>query len=158
MLGLLEADSDGNINVSKRGPRCMDYVGAGGLPDLAASARSLLFCGSWMAHAKIDLVDGQVRIVKPGAIKFKDKVSEITFSGQQALAKGKKVYYITNVGVFQLTKRGMTLIQVMPGIDIQRDILAVSPMKIVLPEGDRVPVVTRDIVTGEGFRLRWPGA
>jgi acyl CoA:acetate/3-ketoacid CoA transferase len=52
----------------------------------------------------------------------------------------------------------MTLIQVMPGIDIQRDILAVSPMKIVLPEGDRVPVVTRDIVTGEGFRLRWPGA
>jgi propionate CoA-transferase len=157
ILGVLEADSAGNVNVSKRGPRCLDYVGCGGLPDLTASARNIVFVGSWMAHAKIDIVDGQVRITKAGAPKFKERVAEITFSGKQALAKGKKVYYVTNVGVFQLTARGMTLVQVMPGLDVQRDILAGSPMKIVLPENGQVPVVTRDIVTGEGFRLKWPG-
>jgi acyl CoA:acetate/3-ketoacid CoA transferase len=51
----------------------------------------------------------------------------------------------------------MTLIRVMPGIDIRRDILDATPMKIVLPEDGRVAVVPPDVVTGEGFRLHWPG-
>jgi propionate CoA-transferase len=157
VLGVLEVDSDGNVNVSKRGPRCLDYVGPGGLPDLAAAARNIVFVGSWMAHADIDVIGGQVRIRKPGTIKFKDKVAEITFNGRVALAKGKKVFYVTNVGAFQLTERGMTLIRVMPGIDIRRDILDATPMKIVLPEDGRVAVVPPDVVTGEGFRLHWPG-
>ncbi|NLH49758.1 MAG: hypothetical protein GX444_14340 [Myxococcales bacterium] len=157
MLGILEVDSNGNVNVSKRGPRVLDYVGPGGLPDLAAAARNILFIGSWMAHAKIEVIDGQVKITKPGICKFMDTITEITFHGRNALAKGKKVYYVTNVGAFQLTEEGMMLIQVMPGIDIQRDILDVCKMKVVLPPDGRVPVVERDIVTGEGFKLSWPG-
>jgi len=51
----------------------------------------------------------------------------------------------------------MTLIRVMPGIDIQRDIIDATPMKIVLPEDGPVAAVTRDIVTGDGFKLAWPG-
>jgi propionate CoA-transferase len=51
VLGFLQVDAAGNVNVSKRGPRMMDYVGPGGFPDIAAGARTVIFVGSWMAGA-----------------------------------------------------------------------------------------------------------
>jgi acyl CoA:acetate/3-ketoacid CoA transferase len=82
-----------------------------------------------------------------------EQVDEVTFNGQEALRHGKQVFYVTHVGAFQLTARGMELIRVMPGIDIQRDILDASAMRIVLPENGIVPVVPENVVTGKGFRL-----
>ncbi len=156
LLGILEVDSLGNVNVSNRGPRMLDYVGPGGLPDLVAAAKNIFFIGSWMNKAKFEMSGGKMRIAKAGDHKFKDSIREITFSGPQALAKGKNVFYATNVGLFKLTNRGMMLSEVMPGIDIQKDIIGSSPMRVVLPEGGQVPVVPTDIVTGEGFKLGWP--
>lgn len=66
---------------------------------------------------------------------------------------GKEIFYITHVGVFHLTERGMELERVMPGIDIQNDILDFAPMRVVLPESGEVPVVDASILTGEGFQL-----
>jgi len=117
----------------------------------------IIFVGSWMAHAQMAIEDGKLKIVKPGKPKFIDKVNEITFSGKQAVKKGTKVFYVTNVGVFRLTERGMELIKVMPGIDIQKDIIDFSPMKVVLPESGKVPVVEDAIVTGKGFKLEIKG-
>jgi len=155
VLGLLQADSDGNINVSKRGEGPINYVGGGGLPDLAAAARNLIFIGSWMANAHTKIEDGKLRIVKPGVHKFIAQVDEITCSGRQTLKQGKQAYYCTHVGIFRLTERGMELVEVMPGVDIQRDILEACPMKVVLPESGEVKRVSEDIVTGRGFELRW---
>jgi propionate CoA-transferase len=98
--------------------------------------------------------DGIFHMLKPGTPKFVDRVDEITFSGREAVRRGQTVLYITNVGAFQLTARGMELIMVVPGVDIERDILAVSPMAIVVPDGP-IPVVDRSVMTGEGFALRW---
>ena len=156
LLGVLEADSEGNVNVSKRGKTAESYVGPGGFIDITTGARMIIFVTSWMAHADVRIEGGRIKIVKPGKPKFVDKVSEITFSGKQALKTGKKVFYVTTVGVFQLTERGVELIRVMPGIDIQKDILAGSPMKIVLPPSGDVPVVDAGVVTGAGFRVAFP--
>jgi propionate CoA-transferase len=155
ILGVLQADSEGNINVSKRGPRASDYVGPGGLPDLTAAARHVLFVGSWMAHGRMAIRDGRLVIEKRGTPKFIAHVDEVTFSGRQALAMGKDVWYATNVGVFHLTPRGMELVEVMPGIDPVRDVVDGNPMRVVLPDGGP-RVVAHDVVTGEGFRLAWP--
>ena len=156
LLGVLEADSEGNVNVSKRGKTVKSYVGPGGFIDITTGARMIVFVTSWMAHADIRIEGGRIKIAKPGEPKFVDKVSEITFSGKQALKAGKKVFYVTTVGVFQLTARGMELIRVMPGVDIQRDILAATPMKIVLPPSGEVPVVDSGVVTGAGYKLAFP--
>ena len=156
LLGVLEADSEGNVNVSKRGKTVPSYVGPGGFIDITTGARMIIFVTSWMAHADIRIESGRIKIVKPGEPKFVDKVSEITFSGKQALKAGKKVFYVTTVGVFQLTARGVELIRVMPGIDIQKDILAASPMRIVLPPSGHVPVVDAGVVTGTSFRIAFP--
>ncbi len=153
VLGVLQADSAGNVNVSKRGEGAINYVGPGGFVDLTTAAKMVIFVSSWMAQAKIGLDGGRVRIETPGRVKFVDEVDEVTFNGQEALKAGKTVFYVTNVGTFRLTPRGMELINVMPGIDVQKDILDASSMKIVPPESGDVPLVDETIVTGRGFRL-----
>jgi len=153
VVGALQVDSAGNVNVSRRGEGAINYVGPGGFIDLTTAARMVLFVSSWMDRARIRLSNGNVRIEKPGKMKFVDRVDEVTFNGQEALKTGKVVFYVTHVGAFRLTPRGMELVNVMPGIDVRKDILEGSSMRVVLPESGRVPVVDRSIVTGEGFRL-----
>ena len=153
ILGVLEADSQGNVNVSKRGEGPLNHVGPGGFIDLVSCAKSILFCTAWGARARIEIKDKKVNILDPGKPKFVDKVDEITFNGQEALKHGKKVYYATQVGAFKLSEGGMELIYVLPGIDIQKDIIDASEMKVVLPEDGNVPVIGEDVITGEGFQF-----
>lgn len=155
ILGILEVDSQGNVNVSKRGEGPLNYVGPGGFPDFCTAADTIIFVGSWMAHGRMDIVDGKLVIAEPGTHKFIRQVSEITMSGQQAMKKEKTVLYVTTVGVFQLTEQGMMLIEVMPGVDIEKDVLAACPMRVILPADGKVPVTPAEIVTGRGFQLQW---
>jgi propionate CoA-transferase len=154
ILGMLQVDSEGNVNVSKRGEGIINYVGPGGFIDFSSIAKTVVFVGSWMVRPTICLKDGKLSIVSPGKPKFVEKVDEITFSGKQAVASGRKIFYVTNVGVFQLTPRGVELTQVASGIDIQKDILDATRMRIILPESGNVPVVGESIMTGRSFQLR----
>ena len=45
------------------------------------------------------------------------------FHGPSAVARGQRVLYVTERAVFELTARGMALIEVAPGIDVAQDIL-----------------------------------
>ncbi|GAB6095603.1 hypothetical protein JCM14469_18550 [Desulfatiferula olefinivorans] len=154
VLGILQVDSDGNVNVSKRGKRVYDYVGPGGFMNISSSARKIIFLGSFMAKAKFSLKDGKLRLRKRGIPKFVDTLNEVTFNAKEALKAGKKVFYVTTVGIFRLTDAGVELWKVVPGIDIERDILANSTCRIIVPE--RVDTVPPEIVTGDNFKLSWP--
>jgi propionate CoA-transferase len=152
VLGFLQVDAAGNVNVSKRGPRMVDYVGPGGFPDIAAGAKTVIFVGSWMADAKFTVDKGAMQIKQRGKPKFVGAVDEITLSGAEALRQGKQIYFVTQVGVMQLTAQGLTLMEVMPGIDITRDILSNQAPRIVLPQGG-APVADASVVTGAGYTL-----
>lgn len=123
VLGFLQVDEEGNVNASLRGNRIMDEVGPGGFMDIVYGARTIIFVGSWQANASFAWQNGQLKVVKKGLPKFVRQVDQVTFSAKEALRMGKKVYYVTHVGVFRLTKDGLVLQSVMPGMDIQRDIL-----------------------------------
>jgi len=151
ILGLLEADSDGNVNVSNRGEGILNHVGPGGFIDLITCAKNILFVSPWGVKSEIEVQGDHVKIVKQGKSKFVEKVFEITFNGQEALKHGKNVYYVCHIGGFRLTSRGMELMYVMPGIDPQKDIIDACPMRIVLPESGSPIVVGADVVTGKGF-------
>lgn len=151
ILGLLEADSDGNVNVSNRGKSILNHVGPGGFIDLITCAKNILFVSPWGVKSEIEVQGDRVKIVKQGKSKFVEKVFEITFNGQEALKHGKNVYYVCHIGGFRLTSRGMELMYVMPGIDPQKDIIDACPMRIVLPESGSPIVVGADVVTGKGF-------
>ena len=156
VLGILQVDSEGNVNVSKRGPAIHDYVGPGGLPSIVANARIVIFIGTWMAGAKWQLDGDRLLLARRGTPNFVDKVDEVTFSGPQALVGGKQVYYATNVGTFRLTVDGLELMSLMPGIDVDRDILANTSARILIPES--LQTVDASVVTGQGFDLSRPSA
>jgi propionate CoA-transferase len=148
-LGVLEADAEGNVNVSRRSDGVRDYVGPGGFIDLTTAARTIVFVCDWMVRGSFAVTGGTLKVVRRGAPKFVERVREITFNGPRALAAGKQVFYATPVGLLRLTPRGLALASVMPGIDVRNDILATTPVPIVVP--DHVPVVSRAVVSGEGF-------
>jgi propionate CoA-transferase len=159
ILGILQADAQGNVNVSRKGPGVQAFIGPGGFMDLVASARHIVFMGNWMARADMVIQEGRLVIRKPGIPKFVGKVDEITFSGQAALDAGKSVIYVTNIGCFRLTRRGLELFQVAPGVDPARDVINACPdAGIVLPLDGVVETWGRGIMTGEGFGLRWQEA
>ncbi|MDQ8700323.1 malonate decarboxylase subunit alpha [Hyphomicrobium sp. LHD-15] len=121
-LGMAECDSLGNVNTSKFGGK---LNGCGGFIDISQNARAVVFAGTFTAGGlEIAIEDGNLRIVKEGrAKKFVKQVEQVTFSGQYAAEKGQPVIYVTERCVFQLTDHGLELIEVAPGIDIERDIL-----------------------------------
>jgi propionate CoA-transferase len=150
-LGALQVDSDGNVNVSKRGAGPRNYVGPGGFIDLTEAARTIVFVCAWMARADVRAGTRSLHVEKRGTPKFVERVDEITFSGARALAAGKRVFYATHVGLFELTERGMTLRRLMPGIDLRRDVLDATRMRIVLPASGRVPTLPTTLFTTSGW-------
>jgi propionate CoA-transferase len=154
VLGFLQVDSAGNVNVSHRGPKMIDFIGPGGFTDIVEYARTIIFVGNWMDNARYRLKGGRVILKKQGIPKFVDKVDQITFNAQKALNAGKRVLYVTTVGVFKLTEEGLELIQIMPGIDAQMDIVNASSARFVIPK-NAIPGVAPEIVSGKGFDLKF---
>jgi propionate CoA-transferase len=121
-LGLAQADAQGNLNVSRFGPK---LAGAGGFINISQSAKKVVFVGSFNAgKLQIDVNDGRLRIQNDGDTpKFVREVEHRTFSGTESLRRGQRVLYVTERCVFRLTADGLELIEIAPGIDLQRDIL-----------------------------------
>ena len=76
-------------------------------------------------HSRIRITENGLQIEKDGdGVKFVDSVQQITFSAEYAKKTGQEVCYITERAVFLLTKEGLYMTEIAPGVDLERDILS----------------------------------
>ncbi len=122
-LGFAQCDSQGNVNSSKFGPR---VAGCGGFINISQNAKRVLFMGTFTTGGiEVAVEDSKVRIIREGKIrKFVDTTDQVTFCSMFAGPQHQEVLYITERCVFKLVRGKLTLIEVAPGIDIEKDILA----------------------------------
>lgn len=135
IVGLAEVDKKGNVNVSKFGTR---VTGPGGFINITQSTNKIIFMGTFSAVGLEEKVEnGKLNIIKDGEkAKFVDEVQQITFSADQAIKNKQNVLYVTERGVFKLTKDGIMLIEIAPGVDLEKDILSHMEFK---------PLISKDL-------------
>ncbi|MFJ5487611.1 acyl CoA:acetate/3-ketoacid CoA transferase [Hansschlegelia beijingensis] len=145
-LGMAECDQEGNVNTSSFGGK---LNGCGGFINISQNARSVVFAGTFTAGGlEVEIENGELRILKEGrSRKFLKLVEQNTFSGPYAKQRSQPVIYVTERCVFQLTKEGLELIEVAPGVDIERDIL---------PHMDFQPIVNKPILMDRRIFLDEP--
>ncbi|MEM8729146.1 MAG: acyl CoA:acetate/3-ketoacid CoA transferase [Pseudomonadota bacterium] len=133
LLSFLEIDANGSVNVSRLSATPHRTAGAGGFVDITARARKIVFSGTFNAGAKMRIEEGQLRIDKEGhTAKFVEAVDQVSFSGSRAVAQGQEASYVTERCVVELRPDGLTVTEIAPGLELQRDILdqAATPLKV----------------------------
>ena len=121
-LGMAQADRVGNVNVSRFGSK---LAGSGGFINISQNAKRLVFAGTFVVSGRCRVQDGRL-VIADGATgpKFIADVEQRTFSADYAAAGGQPVLYVTERCVFQLTPDGLELIEIAPGVDLEKHILA----------------------------------
>ncbi|UWQ48957.1 malonate decarboxylase subunit alpha [Leisingera caerulea] len=130
-LGMAECDAEGSVNASRFGGR---LNGCGGFINISQNSRAVVFAGTFTAGGlKVAVENGELRIVQEGRNKkFVRLIEQITFSGPYASQRSQPVLYVTERCVLQLTPKGLELIEIAPGIDLQRDILDQMEFKPII--------------------------
>ena len=151
-MGTGQVDQYGNVNSTRMGDRA---PGSGGFVDITATAKKVVFCGTFTAKGLKVAFDEEkgVTILQEGEVKKMVKsVQQISYNAKYATANGQQMLFISERCVFEYTPEGMKLIEIAKGIDLQKDIL--DQMEFTPIIADDLKIMDTSIYREGQFGLR----
>lgn len=133
-LSFAQVDAEGSINISRFNGR---VIGVGGFQNIAQNARKAVFSGTFTAGGlKIGWEGGRMRMLSEGKhFKFITALEQVSFNGRFAWENGQEVLFITERAVFRRVEAGLELVEIAPGIDLQRDVLDRMQFRPLVSQG-----------------------
>lgn len=156
-LSMLEFDRQGSVNLLRYGDT---WVGPGGSMDIAHHMQRIVFVGTFTAGGlEVVCRDGRLIVQTEGTHpRGVERVQAVCFNGEEMHRAGKQVTYVTERAVFRLTDEGPCLVEVAPGIDVEREILDVMAFRPAIAP-DLKPMDARLFRPGPlGLRQDWAAA
>lgn len=122
-LSFAEVDPGGNVNISRFGSK---IVGVGGFINISQNARHMVFSGTFTSGGlELKTGDGTLAIAQEGRHKkFVHRIEQICYNADFARREGRTALFVTERAVFDVADTSLRLIEIAPGIDLERDILA----------------------------------
>ena len=141
LLSFLQIDRSGSVNVSKLAVRPHVTAGAGGFVDITSRAKKIVFSGFFNAGAGLAVENGRVAIKREGKVaKLVKRLDQVSFAGARAVRQNQDVTYVTERCVMKLRSEGPVVIEIAPGIDPERDILAQAEFPLTIaPDAKEMP-------------------
>ncbi|MGI6206412.1 MAG: malonate decarboxylase subunit alpha [Anaerovoracaceae bacterium] len=151
IFGFSEVDRDGSMNTSHLNGH---LTGIGGFTDISSSTDNVVFMGTFAAKGfKAEIKDGKLNILQEGQYKkFIEKCAKVSFNGQQFFKNHESYLIITERAVIRVKKEGMILEEIAPGVDLQTQVLDMSDIDFIIPEGGP-KLMDAGIFTEDGFTI-----
>jgi len=131
-VGCMEVDQYGNVNAHSLDGK---IVGIGGFADITQNAKNVYFCTTFTSGGlNVELQsNGELKILNEGKYcKFVNKVHDVSFSSKNSYTTNQTVFVVTERGLFKLERDGWHLVEIMRGVDLQKDILDKIPFEIIV--------------------------
>jgi len=122
-LSFAEVDAEGNVNISRFGDK---IIGVGGFINIAQNARTVVFGGTLTAGGlDIGWQQGRTVITAEGRHrKFVPKLEQICYNARLGRDRGQVTWFVTERAVFRVADGGVELVEIAPGVDPERDVIA----------------------------------
>jgi propionate CoA-transferase len=122
-LSFAEVDVQGNVNISRFGNK---IIGVGGFINISQNAKCVVFSGTLTAgNLDIAWENGRTVVRKEGRHKkFVPQLEQICYSASIGRERGQVALFVTERAVFRVTDSGLELIEIAPGLDPERDVIA----------------------------------
>lgn len=132
-LGMAQLDGAGNVNVSRFGST---VAGVGGFINISQSAKRVVLMGTFSGGGlQVQAGEGRLRITREGSVpKLLPQVEHLSFNGAYAQERGIEVLYVTERAVFALRGGRLTMIEIAPGLDPERDVIGRCNARIAIAD------------------------
>ena len=150
-LSFAEVDGGGNVNVSRFAGK---PNGSGGFIHIAQNSKTICFLGALTAGGLVASVqEGRLRVEKEGLHRrFVRTIEQCTYNRRVGLARGQRALFITERAVLEADEHGLIVLEIAPGIDLDRDVLA--NFEICPRVSDRIGLMPDFVFRPTSFGLR----
>ena len=133
VLAFGQVDGEGSVNTARLGA---NLIGLGAVNHVAETAAVLIFCGTFSSDGLETMIrGGRLEISRDGDLpRLVESLEAVSVHGPSLVARGQRVVFVTERAVLSLDAGRPTVVELAPGVDLERDVLARTPIPLAVAQ------------------------